>query len=129
MSQLLWATFIAKFPAAHLVTGAVAAGGIEELGQQRVLEPRHLMLRLIKQLNVTGFYAVSSNGIEVLAGFEKQIDAERLTAAVNAMPAGRRIGWSSHRYFILNRPAPWPKRSGLGGRPSPAGQGAFRELH
>jgi hypothetical protein len=103
MADMSWATFIARYPAAHLIAGVLPE---KEGGGAKLRRRLDLLGRLLKQFRLDGAYALvidrEGSRPEIHCAFEREADARRVGQALLADITDRYRGWNSQRTFSLD---------------------------
>ena len=106
MSLLLWHEFLDANPRPHLV---IAQFDPVETIPKSKLSRFELLKSLIIALAPAGDFAVTNirqdDRASIHVGFERQVDAAKLIAAVLARATAPRPGWASQALFLFDRDA------------------------
>jgi hypothetical protein len=106
MSLMLWHKFVDANPRPHLV---IAEFDPVETIPKWKLSRFELLKTLVVALAPAGDFALTNirqdDRASIHVGFEKQVDAAKLIAAVLARATAPRPGWASQALFLYDRDA------------------------
>ena len=106
MSLLLWHKFLDAHPRPHLVIAELDP--VETIPKSK-LSRFELLKTLVVALVPAGDFALANirqdDRASIHVGFEKQLDAAKLIAAVLARATAPRPGWASEALFLYDRDA------------------------